>query len=243
MLDVLVLSRPPSWRLRYFGGGSVSAAAHTAILSLIVFATGRSAAVQEALGFDTTLVYVAPNRPAEPEQQKAAEERAAQQIVLVDAPVKGFQTIAATTEIPNELPPIDLSERFDPRDYSGTGVEGGVAEGREVDVAPGTVVRYSPVFEVAVVEEIPAIIEAGVLEYPPLLRLAQIEGRAVLEFVVDPQGRVEVGTIKVVMASHPGFATAARAAAAGMRFSPGRVNGRGVRVLVRVPFDFDLVKQ
>jgi TonB family protein len=244
MLDVLVLSRPPSWRLRYFGGGSVSAAAHSAILTLIVFATGRTAAVQQALGFDTTLVYVAPNRPAEPDRQAEQErEQAARQVVLVDAPVKGFQTIAAITDIPDELPPIDLTEQFDPRDYSGTGVEGGVADGRAMDVAPGTVVRYSPVFEASVVEEQPALLEPPVLDYPPLLRLAGIEGRAVLEFVVDPQGRVEAGTIKLIQASHPGFATAARAAAPAMRFSPARVNGRAVRVLVRVPFDFTLVRR
>lgn len=242
MLDVLVLSRPPSWRLRYFGGGSVSAAAHSVILALLAFVTGRSAAVQEALGFDTTLVYVAANRPAEPERQ-AEPERAARQVLLVDVPVKGFQTIAAITEIPTELPPIDLSERFDPRDYSGTGVEGGVAEGQEVDVAPGTVVRYSPVFEVSVVEEKPEIIEAGVLEYPSLLRQAGVEGRVVLEFVVDPQGRVEAGTIKVIEAAHPAFATSARAAAPAMRFSPARVNGRAVRVLVRVPFDFKVIER
>jgi len=240
MLDVLVLSRPPSWRLRYFGGGSVSAAVHFAILALIVFATGRTAAVQEALAFDTTLVYVAANRPA-PLEQQAEEERAARQVLLVDAPVRGFQTIAAITEIPTDLPPIDLTEHFDPRDYSGTGVEGGVAEGREMDVAPGTVVRYSPVFEVSVVEERPAILEPGELEYPPLLRQAGIQGRTVLEFVVDARGRVEAGTIKVIQSSHPQFATAARAAAPAMRFSPARVNRRPVRVLVRVPFDFTLV--
>jgi protein TonB len=240
MLDVLVLSRPPSWRLRYFGGGSVSAAVHFVILALVVFATGRSAAVQEALGFDTTLVYVAPDRPAEPERP-AQEEQRGRQILLVDVPVKGFQTIAAITDIPTELPPIDLTERFDPRDYSGTGVEGGVAEGREMDVAPGTVVRYSPVFDVSVVEEKPEIIEAGVLEYPSLLRQAEVEGRTVLEFVVDPQGRVEAGSIKVIETSHPDFAKAARAAVPAMRFSPARVNGRAVRVLVRVPFEFTII--
>jgi len=79
--------------------------------------------------------------------------------------------------------------------------------------------------------------------YPPLLRLAGITGRAVLEFVVDVQGRVETGTIKVIESSHPGFATSARAAAPAMRFSPARVNGRAVRVLVRVPFDFTLVQR
>ena len=244
MLDVLILSRPPSWRLRYLGGGSVSASAHSAILALIVVATGRTAAMQNALGFDTTLVYVAPDRPAEPDRQAAQErERAARQVLLVDEPVKGFQTIAAVTDIPTQLPPIDLTDRFDPRDYSGTGVEGGVADGREMDVAPGTVVRYAPVYEIAVVEEQPALIEPGTLEYPPLLQQAGIEGRAVLEFVLDPQGRVEPATITVVTSSHPGFATAALASLRRMRFSPGRVNGRGVRVLVRMPFDFTLVRR
>ncbi len=158
--------------------------------------------------------------------------------MLVDAPVKGFQTIVAVTDIPTELPPIDLTERFDPRDYSGVGVEGGVAEGRELDVS-----ETMAVFAASVVEEKPEVLESAALMYPPLLRQAGIEGRAVLEFVVDPRGFVEANTIKVIKSSHPAFTAAAVEAAPKMRFSPARVNGRPVRVLVRLPFDFTLVKR
>jgi len=232
MLDVLILSRPPSLRGKYFGAGSLSAVVHSGIVILALFATQHAATVTQALAFDTTLVYVA-NRPPEPEQQR--EEP---QIVLVDAPVRGFQTIVAVTEIPTELPPIDLSEKFDPRDYSGTGVEGGVAEGRELDPS-----ETMAVFAVSVVEEPPEVLESAALVYPPLLQQAGIEGRAVLEFVVDPRGYVETNTIKVIKSSHPAFTAAAQAAAPRMRFSPARVNGRPVRVLVRLPFDFTLVRR
>ena len=237
MFETLVLSRPMSLRPQYLRTGSVSAVVHTVILALAVYATGRSAALQESLAFDTMLIYVAPATRDEPEQQKAPE------VLLVDEPVRGFQTIAAITEIPTELPPIDLAERFDPRDYTGVGVEGGVAEGREVDVAPGTVVQYAPVYEGTMVEEPPTILVSGELQYPTLLRQANIEGRVVLEFVVDPRGRAEVGTIKMISASHPGFLAAARAAVPAMRFSPGRMYGRPVRVWVRVPFDFTLIRR
>lgn len=234
MLDVLVLSRPPSWRGRYFGAGSISTAAHCAVVVLALVATQHRSAVREALAFDTALVFVDPSRPAAPEKQP--EEP---QILLVDEPVKGFQTIVAVTDIPTELPSIDLTERFDPRDYSGVGVEGGTAEGREADVSPGTMA----VFAAAVVEVKPEVLESAALEYPPLLRQAGLQGRAVLEFVVDQRGYVEAGTIRVVYASHPAFAAAARAGAPTMRFTPARVNERPVRVLVRVPFDFALLKR
>jgi hypothetical protein len=195
MLDVLVFSRPPTLRLRYLQSGSLSAVAHATIVALALVATAPGGSLREALAFDTTLVYIAPDRAVEPEKVAQEEEQAARQVLLVDVPVRGFQTIAAIADIPNEIPPIDLTQRFDPRDYSGKGIEGGVADGRDMDVAPGTVVRYSPVFEVAVVEEKPAMLEAGAPEYPPLLRQAGVQGRAVLEFVVDTWGRVEPKTI------------------------------------------------
>lgn len=76
--------------------------------------------------------------------------------------------------------------------------------------------------------------------YPELLRQAGIQGRIVLEAVVDTAGRIELSSLAVVSAGHPGFVAPAQRALAGTLFRPARVHGRPVRVRVRVPIDFTL---
>ncbi len=76
--------------------------------------------------------------------------------------------------------------------------------------------------------------------YPELLRQAGIEGRVVLEAVIDTTGRVEPGSIGVVSATNPHFVEPARQTLAASLFRPGRVNGRAVRVRIRLPIAFGL---
>src|SRR2546428_9791562 len=103
---------------RLFGVGFASFTVHTAIIAGIVYATLHAAPRDDHVKVDTTVVLLAPQ-----ERQKPAEPAPVQ---LVDA-LKGVQTVAVPAPIPTDIPPIDLQQRFDPRDYSGSGVEGGRA--------------------------------------------------------------------------------------------------------------------
>lgn len=238
MLDTLIASRPLSWAGRYVSAGSVSTAVHAVIIAGLAVATvqARPRAVQFV---DTTLVFISPT--ARPEPPKAAEEQQAQrQLVIAGAALRGFQTVAAFSEIPTSIPPVDLAERFDPRDYSGVGVEGGVADGVPVDPALVTTTEF--VYAANITEEPPELREAPDLVYPPLLRQGGVEGTVMLEFVVNAEGRVEVNTVNVVSCSHPGFQMPAVDLARRAVFRPGRVGGRAVRVLVRMPVTFALAR-
>src|SRR5207253_9564586 len=75
--------------------------------------------------------------------------------------------------------------------------------------------------------------------YPELLRAAGIEGRVVLQVVIDTLGRAEPAA-RVFASSNPGFDGAALAYVRGARFRPGRAGGRAVRVLTRLPIAFTL---
>src|SRR2546426_9190313 len=55
-----------------------------------------------------------------------------------------FRSVAPDV-IPTNIPPVNLQEHFDPKDYSGTGVEGGLAT--------GMVPTGNEVFMEAIVEE------------------------------------------------------------------------------------------
>jgi TonB family protein len=74
--------------------------------------------------------------------------------------------------------------------------------------------------------------------YPDSLKQSKLSGVAVVEFVVDTEGRVETETINVVQASHPGFARAAREAVFSARFIPALLRGRAVRQIVQLPIQF-----
>src|SRR5207253_120181 len=89
-----------------------------------------------------------------------------------------------------------LHEHFDPKDYSGAGVEGGRAQ----SVAPDD----NRVYLETVVEQRPELL-SGPPPYPELLRGAGVRGRVVLQAVVDTTGRLEPNSIKIVQSPHAGF--------------------------------------
>ncbi len=181
MVFTLLESRRRISSKRLFGVGFASFTIHTAIIAGIVFATLHAAPRDDRVKVDTTVVLLAPQ-----ERQKPAEPAPVQ---LVDA-LKGFQTVAVPAQIPTNIPPIDLQQRFDPKDYSGSGVEGGRAN--------GTVVSGSEVYAEALVEERPELLSAPPPVYPPLLRQAGIQGRVILRAVIDTTGRVEPASIRVI---------------------------------------------
>lgn len=74
--------------------------------------------------------------------------------------------------------------------------------------------------------------------YPPALLEAHIEGRVLVQFVVDTLGRAEMRTFKVLVSSNPMFADAVREALPSMRYEPARLAGKRVRQVVQQPFTF-----
>ena len=76
--------------------------------------------------------------------------------------------------------------------------------------------------------------------YPPIYRAAGIQGRAVVQLVVDTEGRVEDEGMSVVSATAPDFAAASLELARLVRFEPARRNGRPVRVWVQLPVDWKI---
>jgi TonB family protein len=75
--------------------------------------------------------------------------------------------------------------------------------------------------------------------YPDSMWTASVPGRAVAEFIVGEDGRVEPGTVSIASATHPYFASAVRVALDRAVFNPALVNGKPVRQLVELPFRFE----
>ncbi len=89
--------------------------------------------------------------------------------------------------------------------------------------------------------EEPAEILTGPLpSYPELLRQAGVQGKVVLEAVVDTTGRVLAQSLLVVAATNPGFVEPARQALLATLFRPANSGGKPVRMRVRIPYQFSI---
>lgn len=234
MFDHLVESNPKNRRQGWRGAVSstlLSVVFHTGIITAAVFATMGVVHESQEVNMDTIMLTFDEPEPDQPDEPPPPV------ITSLNPPPKGFQVLSAPVDIPREIPPIDLNQRFDPRDYSGVGVEGGVFSGVEGGTGP---VDLTQVFAEAVVDEVPDRISCPVPDYPRMMQQANIEGQVLLQFVVDTTGHVETPSIKTQHASHRAFEGPAKDMIAKCLFRPGRVRGRPVRVLVQMPINFTL---
>lgn len=78
--------------------------------------------------------------------------------------------------------------------------------------------------------------------YPKDLLARNIEGHATLRFVVDSTGLIDLGTIKLIEASHPLFVKAVEEAMPKMRFRPAMMGNAAVRQLAEQLFKFEIKK-
>jgi TonB family protein len=138
--------------------------------------------------------------------------------LVLDVPV-------APVEVPAGIPPVTIVEHWNPRNVvlrSGSPV---VPGGPDVGGSfhPDSILAESAADQPA------TVLLQRAPRYPPALRAAGLEGRVSLRFVIDGEGRVEPGSVRITSATHAGFEESAREAILMTIFSPARVRGRPVR--------------
>lgn len=253
MLDVLVASRSPrTLRPRWVSGSLIL---HVAVFALALEASRVESRASGPVVADTTLLFfprLAP--PAVPRTETARPVSGGggggggSLVLSANPPPRGFRTVVAPTDIPADIPPVDLSESaLDPRDFSGRGSEGGVAWGvvggtgplEQSPVTPeemGDVV-YAATYDHARFE--PAqLITQPTPRYPPAMLQIGVSGRVVLEFIVDTLGTVEGRSIEVVESSHRAFEQPAEESVRQAVFRPARLGSMPVRQRSRQPISF-----
>jgi protein TonB len=223
VFDVLIESKKKSMKSRVMGTSVVSLIVHTLVIAGAVYATLSAGQTDDSVKVDSAMVYINPEQQKQPEQPPPPQ---------LDIPLKGFQTVVAPTNIPTNIPPVNLQEHFDPKDFSGVGVEGGVAD--------GLVPSSDAVLSVDVVQEKPERLAGPLPVYPPLLQQAQIEGTVMVQAIIDTMGRVEPNSIKVMSSANPGFNESAKQSVSKSLFRPARVYGKAVRVLIQIPITYSI---
>lgn len=217
---------------RTFGQTLMSVGLHGLIIFAAVKATQSAAESVKDKPIDTTMVFLKP--PDAPPPPPPPPE-----VVVANPPPKGFQTVVAPTDIPKDIPPIDLKQKaFDPKDFTGKGIEGGVSTG--VVGGTGPVDVKAEVFTEAELDDPVSPISIPTPRYPPVLQSAGIAGSVDVQYIVDTTGHAEPSSFKVLKSTHQAFEEPAREAIMKAVFKPAKFRGKVVRQLVQQRISFKI---
>ncbi len=242
----LMATAPPRARAANAGSTTVSLAIHSGLLALAIYVTSLPPdprAPQETVSF-LQLAAERPETPPPPPPPPAVAEQ--QPTPVVREVYRGFQTLAAPTITPPDIPPPRAGHLVNEADFSGMGVEGGRAGGREapaqtvvtaedVDAAP----RFTPYSVAPELKNAGEVQRALVREYPSILKDAGITGRTLVWVLIDEHGKVLRTQVKESSGT-PQLDAAALRVAQVMEFTPALNHDRRVRVWVAVPLRFAL---
>lgn len=233
MFENLIESQPR--KFKSFGQSVVSAVLHVVLAYGAVKATAGAAETLKDVLQDTTMVFLKPPEPPPPPPPPTQPPPDA--VVTANPPPMGFQTVMPPTEIPKDIPPVNLTERFDAKDFSGKGVEGGIATGIVGGTGP---VSNTETFVEAEVDDPVRPLNIPKPRYPPVLQQAGIAGSVDVQYVVDTLGRAEGSSFRVLRSTNKAFEDPARDAILAGTFKPARIRGQAVRQLVQQRISFNI---
>ncbi|HSR15297.1 MAG TPA: TonB family protein [Gemmatimonadales bacterium] len=222
-------------RFNSWGQSVLSMVIHGVLIFAAVKATTGAAEQLKEILQDTTMVFLKPPEPPPPPENVPPPPDA---IVTANPPPMGFQTVVPPDNIPKEIPPVNLNERFNAADFSGRGVEGGIATGVVGGTGPVTV--EAETYLEAEVDDPVAPVSIPKPRYPPVMQSAGIAGRVEVQYVVDTTGHAEPSSWKVLRSTNRAFEEPAREAIMKAVFKPARIRGQAVRQLVQQAIAFNI---
>lgn len=229
MFDKLLESKPQ--KQQSIGQTILSIALHALVIFAAIKATQGVAETMADREIDTTISFLKPPPPPEEPPPPPPEDV----IVSANPPPKGFQTVVAVTEIPKDIPPVDLNQKpFNPKDFTATGVEGGISTG--VIGGTGPVDVGSVVVTSAEADDPPQLISRG-----PQVTPAGMDGvaaRVEMEFIVGVNGKAEPASVRIISSTAKVFEEPAKQMILKSVFKPGMMGGQAVRTRVRQVVSF-----
>ena len=155
--------------------------------------------------------------------------------------------------VPDHIPVPDPNEQpLHPEDVTGVGPVGSVIgpppadptpPARNPDPVPGPPFEGG-VYTPEMVEETPKLANGSEVArlferfYPRVLADQGVAGRVMLELIVNADGHVRPGSVRVVSATNPQFSDATLRIVERFRFRPAHVGDQAVPVMVTIPIDW-----
>jgi len=184
-----------------------------------------------------------PPAPVEPQQPETPPP---------PTPGQTLETPSPTT-VPDRIPDVDPNEKpVRIEDVTGIGPVGDVIGPPPATPTPPTGnTEPTPgprsenyVYMSDMVEAKPELANGGEVSrlferfYPRMLADQGVAGRVMLELIVEADGRVRPGSVRVVSATNPQFSDATMRIVERFRFRPARVGDDAVPVMVTIPIDW-----
>lgn len=230
MFENLIESKPR--KVRTFKQQFMSLVLHLVVGYGAIQATKGAAEELTKVLQDTTMMFMkAPEPPPPPPEAPPPDA-----IVSANPPPLGFQTVMPPTEIPKDIPPVNLNERFNAADFSGKGVEGGISTG----VVGGSGPVTGETFLQEQVDDPVQLVSKVQPRYPPVLQQAGVTGYVDAQYVVDTLGHAEPASWRVMKSTNGQFEAPAREAIMKALFKPARIKGQAVRQLVQQKISFNI---
>ena len=210
---------------------TVAVALHAALLLWIP---------RNEIGFITHVLPAVVLRPFPPEIAEVFRVPQDSTAHVSDKPVGGGHRVATLGDLPRitvERAVFQVAvERTNPTVENGTHVPNGLPFGPDDGLSAGP--NPGDPVGIGKLDRTPrATVQTAPL-YPAAMRASGIEGRVLVEFTVDTQGRVV--SADVLTATNREFEEAAIRAVMKWRFETGRRNGRVVPFRMEVPLEFRL---
>lgn len=224
----------------------MSAGAHLLLLGGFLAAAEKAGPVETEPPI-VEIGFARPKLPPPPPPPPAAAERPA-----AKSTAGGTVELRAPVAVPDRIPPVDVgTPPLRPEDLTGIG-----RPGDHVGTPPGTPAPptgnpepgadpAAPLSPTAV-DVLPALSDPRSAqrmlerEYPPLLRDAGVTGHTTVTLVIDRDGNVVPGSVKVDDTTNDEFRAAAIRVAEKFHFRPARLHGQPVSVIVSLPIDWRL---
>lgn len=252
MLKVYVRGR----KRRVWSPGTIAASvgAHLLLLAGAVSAAGGDGQVRKP-DEDVVMIWDDQKEPPPPPKPIVVEDQdepppapEAPKVKLGD-----HRVIENVPAVPTEIPEVDPNEKFDPTQYTGQGKQDGnvIVDNPPPSSEPTEAGNPEPVgdgepMSLEMVEERPELSNRSQAErllrqnYPDLLRDAGVTGRTIVTMVIDAEGKVEPGSVRVIESSHEAFSDPAVKVAERMRFRPAKLNRQAVPVLITLPIEWKI---
>jgi periplasmic protein TonB len=231
MMGVLLESRAA--RQRRAGGAVLSTALHVAIIGAVAATAVHGAAAPPPPAKVETIHFakLAPKAVVIHDPQPSA----APMLPTMPMPVQ-IHTVVAPTVVPIGLPSFSVSgPPSDSVVIGGRDHESG-GTGRTLDILGKG--GGDDAWDAR--EIFTHVLTTVAPHYPESLRNAGIDGRVLVQFVVDTTGRVDMSTVKFLSTTHDLFSRSVRDALPNFRFRPAESGGRRIPVLAQMPFEFQV---
>lgn len=215
MFDQLVSSRIT--RKMAPARGLMVAAIHGVLVAGAIRATAAPPPAPPRPRIDTTIFITDPPQQIPDHPSRVATPGGA------GVPIPPVELPLAPIEVPTTLPPISPGPPLDPARLRQAMSVGRPGPTRGDSSSPAAVLAMAEVDQPA------EAIHQPEPRYPPVLQQAGIEGRVLVEFIIDTLGHVEPASLRILESSNPGFEAAAAETLRRSVFRPARVQGRPVR--------------